>query len=298
MEHQVVVVKNEKREIRLKAMVLKDGKADSIFQALRELLNEYDLWGSIKMIVTDTTSVNTGKTGGVVKRLLMHFESVGLEKPLYVGCQHHVLDRILRLCMDDLFGGNTNSPDLSYDFVEVIRSKYDYLRSQFDNTGVQLKENDLKWRDDMQFLMHLINVVKFFWNEKKFPMVIFKTLPNISQARWNSRAIFLLLAYILIPEDRPQLEMGVKFVTGKWADIWFSDHIFHPDNGKELQNAIKDYPKAINTFKNFWCETSSPINTQRSNICAERAVKVLQDIKGFCKSEETLYLKFLLTNHN
>ena len=229
---------------------------------------------------------------------MIHFESVGLEKHLCVGCKDHILDRILKLCMDDLFGGNTNSPDLSYYFVEAIRSKYDYLRSKFDNSGIQLKENELKWREDMQFLMHLINVVKFFWNENKFPMVNFKSLPNISQARWNSRAIFLLLAYILIPEDRPRLEMGVKFVAGKWAYMWFSDQMFYPENGKELEKAIKNQPKAINTFKKFWCDIPSPINTQRSNICAERAVKVLQDIKSFCKSKDTLYLKFLLTNHD
>ena len=80
-------------------MVLKDGKSESIFEALRELLNEFDLWGSIKMIVTDTTNVNTGKTSGVIKRLMIHFESVGLEKPLYVGYQHRTLDGICKLCI-------------------------------------------------------------------------------------------------------------------------------------------------------------------------------------------------------
>jgi len=101
-----------------------------------------------------------------------------------------------------IFLGNSNTPDLSYYFVEDIRSKYDYSTTNLDNSGIQVKENKLKWRDDMQFLMHLINLMKYCLNEKKFPKVNFKSLPNISQARWNFRAIYLLLAYILIPSDR------------------------------------------------------------------------------------------------
>jgi len=45
--------------------------------------------------------------------------------------------------------------------------------------------------------------------------------------------------------------MAVKLVARKWADIWFSNKMFNPENGKELEEAIKDHPKAINTFTMF-----------------------------------------------
>ena len=53
------------------------------------------------MIVADTTSVNIGRKSGVVVQLQkMVLEKTGC-KPKFVSCQHHVLDRILRLVMDE-----------------------------------------------------------------------------------------------------------------------------------------------------------------------------------------------------
>ena len=94
------LIKKRQIEIKKPGNYSFDGLLE-FFEGLREFLN--DLWGSIEMIVTDTTNNNTGKTSDVIKRLMTHFKSVGFEKPLYVGCQHHILDRILKLCLDDFF---------------------------------------------------------------------------------------------------------------------------------------------------------------------------------------------------
>ena len=116
-ECQVVVLKNERTEIRLGALCLKDGKAETITDGIVKLLDEYNLWHSIKMIVADTTSVNTGKKSGVVDRLQRKFADKGISKPQFISCQHHILDRILRLVMDEELGGNTRSPNVEYPFV-------------------------------------------------------------------------------------------------------------------------------------------------------------------------------------
>ena len=79
-EYQVVVLKNERTELKLNALHLKDGKADTISEGIAKVLEEYNLWTTIKMIVADTTSVNTGKNSGVVVQLQRMF----LEK---TGCK-------------------------------------------------------------------------------------------------------------------------------------------------------------------------------------------------------------------
>ena len=58
-EYQVVVLKNENKEIRLAVVELANG-----FDGIKAIFDEYNLWSSIKMIVSDTTAVNTGKSLG------------------------------------------------------------------------------------------------------------------------------------------------------------------------------------------------------------------------------------------
>ena len=56
-------------EVKLAALDLNDGKAESIANSISNVIEEYNLWGSFSMIVPDTSIVNTGKPSGVVVRL-------------------------------------------------------------------------------------------------------------------------------------------------------------------------------------------------------------------------------------
>ncbi|CAH0551079.1 unnamed protein product [Brassicogethes aeneus] len=67
-------------------------------RATQDVLEEFNLWGSIIMIVADTTSVNTGKRTGVVVRLQEMCE----EK------------EVLRVVMDDELHGSTKLPNSKY----------------------------------------------------------------------------------------------------------------------------------------------------------------------------------------
>ena len=104
-EYHAVVLKNESKEIKLTALKLKDGKAQTIAEGLQDVLEEFNLWGSVVMIVADTTNVNTGKKTGVVVRLQQMLEEKGHPKPKFISCQHHVLDRVLHIVMDDELHG-------------------------------------------------------------------------------------------------------------------------------------------------------------------------------------------------
>ena len=120
-EYQAVVLKNESKEIKLTALKLKDGKAQTIAEGLQDVLEEFNLWGSVVMIVADTTNMNISKKAGVVVRLQQMFEEKGHSKPKFISCQHHVLDRVFRVVMGVLYG-STKSPNVEYFFVQDLMS--------------------------------------------------------------------------------------------------------------------------------------------------------------------------------
>ena len=85
-EYQAVVIKNEFKEIKLTALKLKDGKAQTISEGLQDVLEEFNLWGSVVMIVADTTNMNTSKKTGIVVRLQQMFKEKGHPKPKFISC--------------------------------------------------------------------------------------------------------------------------------------------------------------------------------------------------------------------
>lgn len=150
----------------------------------------------------------------------------------------------------------------------------------------------------MQYLYELVQAFKYFEKNERFPYIKFKAIPALSNARWNSRAILALLAFILIPEYRLQLYPICKFVCGAWSEIWFSDHTFNKNNFATLQKSLAGFTKPNECFLRHWVNKPSAIEeVQRSNICAERAIKIVQDILPLCKSSHTLNLKLISYNN-
>ena len=93
------------------------------------------------MIIADTTSVNTGRKTGVVVRLQKRFIEKTAIKPKFFGCQHHILDRILRLVMDESLEADTTSPIIEYPFVPILLRDYDKLRNDFPNGNERIDED-------------------------------------------------------------------------------------------------------------------------------------------------------------
>jgi hypothetical protein len=116
-EHEVMVLKNEDQAIHLGGLILPYSKAETIDDELQNILTEYSLWSAMKMIVCDTTAVNTGRKSVIVVRLQNQFLHYGYQKPVHIGCQHHTLDRVLKHVTDHLFGDTSQSPNLNYPFV-------------------------------------------------------------------------------------------------------------------------------------------------------------------------------------
>ena len=55
---------------------LENSKTKTIYNGIINFLGEYDLFGALKRIVTDTTAVNTGKQNGVVAKLQQQFKKL------------------------------------------------------------------------------------------------------------------------------------------------------------------------------------------------------------------------------
>ena len=133
------------------------------------------------------------------------------------------LDTILKHVLNDHFGGTPTSPNLSYPFIARSTEEYAQLKEAFDNTEKLSKKIECdRWRDYMAFLHHLILCYNFFKTSQTFPKVNFQSLPVLSNARWNSRAIYTLLAFILMPEFWQKAEAACDFISGTRSDIWFS----------------------------------------------------------------------------
>ena len=81
-EYCVVVLKNENREVKPAVLALTDGKGETIFNGIKTVLDEYKQWSAIKIIISDTTSANTGKSAGAVTQLQKDFVK---DKSLYIG---------------------------------------------------------------------------------------------------------------------------------------------------------------------------------------------------------------------
>ena len=296
-ERQVVVVKNSRKEYRIAVLTLTSGKSDPIYQSLVEILDEYELWNNIKMIVADTCNVNTGRRIGVVTRLQRAFEERGLEAPQFVGCEHHILDRALKHVMNQLLKKTSSSPDISYAVIDDLVDQYEELVSNFVQTGTVLNEKNPGWTDDAKFLFELCSSYRYYQKHAEFNRIHFRKLPSLCDSRWNSRAILAILAFILMPEQRPRLRQLCDFISGDWMDLWFSDHKYDLTAFERASLAMSSYPKAAKTVEKFWNPDPSVLeDVERSNRCAERAVKVMKDLD--CRSADKLNMKFLLSNRD
>ena len=123
-------------------------------------------------------------------------------------------------------------------------------------------------------------------------------LPSLNNARCNSRATYALISYFLIPKWRISLEAPCYFIANTWQEAWFSNQIFKEDVYDNLLQSISELncPAALTSFTTHWRSEKSVLNIPRTNICADRAVKLMEELLQKCKGEKYLILKFMSTN--
>ena len=112
----------------------------------KKIIDEFDAWSSIQMIICDTTSVNTGRKNGIVIRLQKKFENKGFQKHQYIGCQNHVLDLILRHLLDFNFPtASKKKTEINYSFVDYVLNDYEKLQNEYiANGSAEVAESEVK----------------------------------------------------------------------------------------------------------------------------------------------------------
>ena len=152
-------------------LTCKNGSSRAIFEEIKTLMDKYDAWKSIKMIICDTTAVNTGKENGVVVKFQKAMSEKGYEKPQFIACQHHILDLVLRHIMDFQLGSSTRSPQLPYDFINEISNNYKVLKANYEHDSELLLNENPGWRDDFRFLYQLCEAFKLNKETCKWPKI-------------------------------------------------------------------------------------------------------------------------------
>lgn len=163
-EYVVVCLQSVDRLIKLGILKCESGSSADVYKEIELLLTDFDCWKVIKMVICDTTAVNTGRINGIVIKLQKEFQKRNLPIPQYIGCQHHVLDLILKHIMESLLQGKTTKPTLEYDFIGEIQKNYLKLQEMYKSSlcceAATSSENP-GWRDDLRFLFELSEAFKY-----------------------------------------------------------------------------------------------------------------------------------------
>ena len=149
-----------------------------------------------------------------------------MEKQQHIACQHHTLDLLLKHIINCEFPESSTSPNISTEPFNSIILEYDILVSNFEQDADSHIVSQKTWSEDMDFLLHLL---QFFQKNDIFPYINFRKLPNISNARWNSRAILAILSFILLPNHRPKLKRLCNYISGFWSEALCSNQFFDDD---------------------------------------------------------------------
>ena len=214
------------------------------------------------MIICDTTAVNTRKIDGIVVQFQKEMEAHGFARPQFLGCQHHILDLILKKVLDNFVSCRSATPCFDYKFVNDITENYEFLQKEYKYEAEFNHSQNLGWRDDFNFLFELCEAVQYYKNSGKLPKIKWRKLPPLHSARWNSRASYAIIAYFLLPKIRQELETAVLFISYPWQNLWFRKQTrFHTDSYDHMLGALTEikYSAALKCFMTHWNKEDSVI---------------------------------------
>ncbi len=86
----------------------------------------------------------------------------GYPAPQYIGCQHHILDRILKHVLDFYIKTPSSKPNLNYEFIDILSNRYDELQQQYSGKLAIKKTFNPGWRDDFKFLYELCEAFRWY----------------------------------------------------------------------------------------------------------------------------------------
>jgi len=199
---------------------LRNKKAATIAECLIPIIEK----ASICRIVSDTEPTNTGSKNGVIALINKRFPDV-----LYDPCRLHVLDLILKHEMQHFLGKvETTGPHLPYTFVTTLQNEWSEFRNKYLEADMSpvcsfpdLPNNEDR-RDDYRLLLELTKAVRTLKETgERRHVKIPRIHTSVSSARWNSKAIYSLMAELVMESnDSSPLALN-HFIAYQWAPVWF-----------------------------------------------------------------------------
>lgn len=256
-------------------------KSVTISSVLVSIISKFN----IQIIVSDTEPTITGSKAGVIKLIKNNFPQINYEP-----CRLHLLDLVLRYQVAYYLGDvPSTSPDIPYDFVRYICDNWKEVTESYSASHTlqpsffdDLPVNESR-RDDYRYLLELTKAIRTFRQSGEKPSIrIPKSSVNISNARWNSMAIYCLMAELFLIDENQDLISLNTFIVSDWAPVWFG--VRGITDWSKLENLCE---KAKNILMKHGLlnkvEHSPP-----SNEFAERIFRLSYEKIPRCKSMLTL----------
>ncbi|OAF69456.1 hypothetical protein A3Q56_02810 [Intoshia linei] len=115
-------------------------------------------------------------------------DNVFQENIEYYGCQRHILDRLLRIYMDEILCPNAISPNINYEFVSWLISNYN-RKIELYIGEIDIPKGGNWYMDDYAELEKLCKAYKVLKNTGKIVEIKWKKLPNMSMPDGTSALI-------------------------------------------------------------------------------------------------------------
>ena len=199
---------------------LRNKKAATIAECLIAVIEK----ASVGRIVSDTEPTNTGSKNGVIVLINKRFPNIQYEP-----CRLHVLDLIIKHEMQHLLGKvETTGPQIPFRFVTTLQNEWSEFRTKYlqvyrspVSSFPDLPANEDR-RDDYRLLLELTKAVRTLkeTGERRY-VKIPRIHTSVSSARWNSKAIYSLMAELVMENSDTSISALNKFIAYQWAPVWF-----------------------------------------------------------------------------
>ena len=145
------------------------------------------------------------------------------------------------------------------------------------------------------FFFELCKAYNFYKKEGKWPQLQWYKLPSLHSARWNSQGIFALITFFIHPKWRDQLKSTCDFIATTWSKAWFWNQQYSKDSYYQRHSAISKLNslKALRCFSTHYIQEQSVLDVPRSNVVAEQAGKLMEELNSTCKTDKYLGSKFI-----
>lgn len=126
-----IVVTNGKDSKILGAVELEHGTSVNQFNAIKGIVDDWDLTNNIKAICFDTTSTNTGERQGICKR----FRDLYKGEILTLACRRHMMELVLSKGYETALKDDSKSPNITL---------FERFKSKWNEIDVAKKEDIMK----------------------------------------------------------------------------------------------------------------------------------------------------------